>query len=63
MIMKRMTALATVLMSVTLIASIYGMNFDTIPELHWGYGYPYALGLMLIIGTVLTVIFKRIDWL
>ena len=32
----------------TLIAGVYGMNFDVLPELHWGLGYPFALGLMLI---------------
>jgi magnesium transporter len=62
-IMKRMTALATILMSVTLVASIYGMNFDVIPELHWGIGYEFALSLMLTIGVVLSFIFKRLDWL
>ncbi|MDP8924575.1 MAG: magnesium/cobalt transporter CorA [Chloroflexota bacterium] len=60
---KRMTALATVLMSVNLIASNYGMNFETMPELQWEIGYPYALGLMVAVGVILTVIFKRIDWL
>jgi magnesium transporter len=62
-VMKRMTALSTILMSITLIASNYGMNFDTIPELHWGYGYAWALGLMLAVGVMLALIFKRIDWL
>jgi magnesium transporter len=32
----------------TLIAGVYGMNFDVFPELHWAFGYPFALGLMLI---------------
>ena len=32
----------------TLIAGVYGMNFDVLPELHWGLGYPFALGLMLV---------------
>jgi magnesium transporter len=63
MIMKRMTALATILMSVTLVASNYGMNFDVMPELHWAYGYPWALGMMVVVGVILTVIFKRVDWL
>ena len=58
-VMKRMTALSTILMSVTLIASNYGMNFDQIPELHWGYGYAWALGLMVAVGVTLALIFKR----
>jgi magnesium transporter len=62
-IMKRMTALATILMSVNLVASNYGMNFENMPELHWPFGYAYALSLMVVIGTILTVIFRRIDWL
>jgi magnesium transporter len=62
-VMKRMTALATILMSVNLVASNYGMNFDNMPELHYGFGYAYALSLMVVIGTILTVIFRRIDWL
>ena len=61
--MKRMTALATILMSVTLVASVYGMNFEAMPELHWKFGYGYAVGLMLTIATGLTVLFMRIDWL
>jgi magnesium transporter len=63
MIMKRMTALSMIMMSVTLVASIYGMNFDLMPELHWTLGYPWALGVMLVVGAVLAVLFKRIDWL
>ena len=62
-VMKRMTALATILMSVNLVASNYGMNFESMPELHWPYGYAYALGLMIVVGVILTYVFKRIDWL
>jgi magnesium transporter len=62
-VMKRMTALATILMSVNLVASNYGMNFTRMPELEWPLGYTWALGLMLLVGVVLAVIFKRIDWL
>jgi magnesium transporter len=62
-VMKRMTALSTILMSVTLVASIYGMNFDVMPELHWLLGYPWALGLMVLIALTLIGWFRRIDWL
>ena len=44
-IMKRLTSISTILMSVTLIAGIYGMNFTLMPELRWRYGYVYALAL------------------
>lgn len=39
------------------------MNFDIIPELHWAFGYPFALGLMLAMGIGLWVIFRRRSWL
>ena len=42
-IMKRLTSISTILMSVTLIAGIYGMNFDFMPELKWRFGYVFAL--------------------
>lgn len=61
--MKRMTALATILMSLALIAGVYGMNFKSMPELDWEYGYAYALGLMALLGASLIYLFKRIDWL
>ncbi len=62
-VVKRMTALSTILMSVNLVASNYGMNFETMPELRQEYGYLFALGLMVLVGVVLTLVFKRIGWL
>jgi magnesium transporter len=62
-VMKRMTALSIILMSVTLIASIYGMNFARMPELDWHFGYPLALGTMGTIAGVLYLLFRRIDYL
>jgi magnesium transporter len=47
----------------TLIAGVYGMNFDHMPELRWTLGYPYALGLMLLIVGGLWIFFKRSGWL
>jgi magnesium transporter len=46
----------------TLVAGIYGMNFVHMPELAWGAGYPFALGLMVAIGVSLGALFKQIDW-
>jgi magnesium transporter len=46
----------------TLVASIYGMNFVHMPELGWTVGYPLALGTMATIGVVLFAVFRRIDW-
>jgi magnesium transporter len=62
-IMKRLTSISTILMSVTLIAGIYGMNFDFMPELKWRYGYTYALSSMVIIGIALYFYLRKIKWL
>jgi magnesium transporter len=50
-------------MSVTLVAGIYGMNFDFMPELKWRYGYTYALSSMVIIGIALYLYLRKIKWL
>jgi hypothetical protein len=47
----------------TLVAGIYGMNFDVMPELQWTFGYPVAIGLMLGFAGTLYVIFKKRNWL
>lgn len=60
--MTLLTAFATIFMPPTLIASLYGMNFDFMPELHWKYGYYFALALMLGSGVLLYVMFKRKRW-
>ena len=62
-VMKRMTSWGAILLGSTLIAGIYGMNFRTLPELDWVFGYPFALGLMLTLTITLYVWFKRRDWL
>ncbi len=62
-IMKRLTSISTILMSVTLIAGIYGMNFEHMPELKWKYGYVGALMAMLLIGLAIYLFFRRIKWL
>jgi magnesium transporter len=62
-VVKRMTALTITLMVPTLIAGIYGMNFESMPELRWLLGYPWALGLMALAVSVTLLIFRRKDWL
>jgi magnesium transporter len=62
-VMKTLTASSIILMSVTVVASIYGMNFDHMPELNWILGYPFALGLMVAVSGLLFALFRRIDWL
>jgi magnesium transporter len=63
LVMKRLTALSAILMSVTLIAGIYGMNFDFMPELGWRYGYIGALVSMVLVGLAIYYYFRRINWL
>jgi magnesium transporter len=62
-IMKRLTSISTILMSVTLIAGIYGMNFTFMPELRWRFGYVYALTSMVAVGVALYVYLKRVKWI
>jgi magnesium transporter len=60
---KVFTVLATIFLPATLVASIFGMNFENMPELHWKYGYVYSLALMVIITSVLIFWVKRKGWL
>lgn len=62
-IMKVLTVSSIVLMSVTLIASIYGMNFKNMPELNHPWGYPIALLSMLLLAGGLILTFRRRGWL
>ncbi|MCC3765175.1 magnesium and cobalt transport protein CorA [Glycomyces sp. TRM65418] len=61
--MKRISAWAAIALAPTLIAGIYGMNFDDMPELHWPFGYPAALLLMAAVCVLLYRGFKRNGWL
>ncbi len=60
---RRISAWAALFLAPTLVASIYGMNFDQMPELGWGVGYPMALLLMLAVSYALWRAFKRSGWL
>ena len=62
-IMKRLTSISTILMSVTLIAGIYGMNFVFMPELRWRFGYVYALVSMVLVGVALYMYLKKVKWI
>lgn len=62
-VVKRLTASSIILMSMSLIAGVYGMNFAYMPELDWRLGYPFALALMGIIAIIEVCLFRRIDWL
>jgi magnesium transporter len=60
---KKISAWAAILFAPTLVGTIYGMNFDHMPELHWQFGYPLALALMVATSVTLYLVFKRRDWL
>jgi len=60
---KKISAWAAILFAPTLVGTIYGMNFDHMPELHWPLGYPLALALMVVTSVTLYLVFKRRSWL
>ena len=60
---KIFTVVSLFFMPPTMIASIYGMNFDSIHELHWDFGYYYALGLMVLVSVVTYLFFRWKKWL
>jgi magnesium transporter len=60
---KKISAWAAILFAPTLIGTVYGMNFDSMPELHWMFGYPFAMVLMLMVSVTLYLVFKRRGWL
>jgi magnesium transporter len=60
---KRISAWAAILFAPTLVGTVYGMNFEYMPELSWTLGYLFALMLMLAVSVSLYVVFKRRGWL
>jgi magnesium transporter len=60
---KRLAAYAALVAVPTLIAGIYGMNFQNMPELHWVFGYPFSLAVMIAIDGFLWRRFRRAGWL
>ncbi|HKJ93111.1 MAG TPA: magnesium/cobalt transporter CorA [Longimicrobiales bacterium] len=68
-VMKVLTIIATIFIPLTFIAGVYGMNFSTeaspwnMPELHWYWGYPAALGVMLVVAIGLVFYFRHKHWL
>ncbi|HYI15739.1 MAG TPA: magnesium/cobalt transporter CorA [Thermomicrobiales bacterium] len=59
---RTLTVASIILMSLSLIAGIYGMNFEYMPELTWRYGYYMALAAMVVIGSILAYLFRRFNW-
>lgn len=68
-VMKALTLIATIFLPITFLAGVWGMNFNTekspwnMPELNWWYGYPMALGSMLLLTAAMVWYFKRRGWL
>ncbi|HEX5996472.1 MAG TPA: magnesium and cobalt transport protein CorA [Jiangellales bacterium] len=60
---KKISGWAAILFAPTLIGTVYGMNFDHMPELHWLFGYPLAIALMVATSLTLYLVFKRRGWL
>jgi magnesium transporter len=60
---KKISSWAAILFAPTLVGTIYGMNFEHMPELHWQFGYPIAVALMLATSVTLYLVFKRRGWL
>lgn len=61
-VMKVLTMISTIVLPMTLIAGVYGMNFENLPEKEWEYGYPFALGLMALTAIVSLVYFRWKRW-
>ena len=61
--MRKISAWVAIVAVPTLVAGIYGMNFDHMPELHWTYGYPLVIGVMLLVCTGLYRFFRKSGWL
>ena len=62
-IIKIFTVVNVIFLPPTLVASMYGMNFDIMPELHWKLGYPFAIALMLVFTGLVLLIFRWKKWL
>nr|WP_231707897.1 magnesium and cobalt transport protein CorA [Arthrobacter caoxuetaonis] len=60
---KKISSWAAILFAPTLVGTVYGMNFQNMPELDWPLGYPMALTLMVLLGILLYGAFKRKNWL
>jgi magnesium transporter len=60
---RTLTVIATIILPLTLIAGIYGMNFDVMPELHSAFGYYYALVIMAAVAGGMIIYFRKKKWI
>jgi magnesium transporter len=61
-VMKVLTIIATIFIPMTFLAGIYGMNFKNMPELEWKLGYPILWCIIIVVGLILVLYFKRKKW-
>jgi magnesium transporter len=61
--MRVLTIISTIFIPLTFVAGIYGMNFDYFPEIHWRYGYPMAILLMIASTIGMIIFFYRQGWI
>jgi len=61
--LNMLTILSAIFMPVTLLAGIWGMNFEIMPELKFPFAYPLALGFMVAVGTGMYLFFRKTGWL
>ena len=62
-IARVLTVVSSIMLPLTLIAGIYGMNFESMPELKWPLGYPAVLSVMAVVGLGSVGVFWRLGWL
>ncbi|MBK6760262.1 MAG: magnesium/cobalt transporter CorA [Ignavibacteria bacterium] len=62
-VMKVLTVISTIFLPITFITSLYGMNFEFMPELHTAWGYPAVIALIITIATTMYVIFRKRGWI
>jgi magnesium transporter len=62
-VMKVLTIIATIFMPLTFLAGVYGMNFKYMPELGWRLGYPFIWLIMIGIGVLMLIFFRKKKWL
>jgi len=62
-VMKVLTIITTLFIPLSFIASVYGMNFKYMPELDWRFGYPAVLSVMLFLGILMLVFFRKKKWI
>jgi magnesium transporter len=62
-VMKYLTVIATIFIPLTFIVGIYGMNFRNMPELRWRFGYPAVMSVIMLVGVLMLIYFRRKRWL